>query len=63
MPQPDALYLGHMLSAIDRLSELVARTDRVTFDEDWVTQDAVIRELEVLGEAAGRLSAAFGERA
>jgi len=48
-----------MLGAIERLSELIARTDRKTFDADWVTQNAVIRELEVLGEAAGRVSADF----
>jgi len=49
MPPPDVVLLGHMLSAMDRLSELLARTDRETFDWDWVVQDAVIRELEVLG--------------
>jgi uncharacterized protein with HEPN domain len=59
MPLPDAAYLGHMLSAMGRLSQLLARTDRDTFDRDWVTQNAVVREREVLGEAAGRLSAEF----
>lgn len=59
MPQPDAAFLGHMLSAMGRLSELLAKTDRTKFNGDWVTQDAVIRELEVLGEAAGRVSPAF----
>lgn len=48
-----------MLGAISRLSELLARTDRDAFDRDWVVQDAVIRELEVLGEAAGRISPEF----
>jgi uncharacterized protein with HEPN domain len=48
-----------MVAAIDRLSELVSRTDRETFDRDWVVQDAFIRELEVPGEAPGRLSSAF----
>jgi uncharacterized protein with HEPN domain len=56
MPLPDAAFFGHMLGAIDRLAALVARTDRSAFDRDWVVQDAVIRELEVLGEAAGRVS-------
>jgi uncharacterized protein with HEPN domain len=59
MPLPDAVFLGHMLTAIQRLSGLVARTDRDTFDRDWILQDAVIRELEVLGEAAGRVSTEF----
>jgi uncharacterized protein with HEPN domain len=48
-----------MLEAIDRISELVAKTDRRQFDQDWVIQDAIIRELEVLGEAAGRVSSEF----
>ena len=59
MPLPDVVFLGHMLDALDRLAELVARTDRDSFDRDWVIQDAVIRELEVLGEAAGRVSPEF----
>ena len=48
-----------MLGAMDRLSELLARTNQESFNRDWVIQDAVIRELEVLGEAAGRVSAEF----
>jgi uncharacterized protein with HEPN domain len=55
MPLPDAHFLDHMLAAVGRVAELVARIDRQTFDDDWVIQNAVIRELEILGEAAGRL--------
>lgn len=59
MPRPDAVFISHMLAAVERISELVARIDRETFYRDWVIQDALIRELEVLGEAAGRLSEEF----
>ena len=59
MRPPDALFIHHMLAAIGRVAELLTRIDRQTFDRDWVVQDAVIRELEVLGEAAGRVSAGF----
>ena len=45
-----------MLDAIERLGELTTRIDRSAFDADWVLQNAVLRELEVLGEAAGRVS-------
>jgi uncharacterized protein with HEPN domain len=62
MPPPDAVFLGHMLDALDRIAELVARTDQEAFDSDWVVQDALIRELEVLGEAAGRVSPEFVAR-
>lgn len=45
-------YLNHMVAAIDRIENYVADLDRRTFDADIRTQDAVIRNLEVLGEAA-----------
>ncbi len=48
-----------MLAAIERVGELVGRVDKAAFDSDWVLQDALMRELEVLGEAAGRLSPEF----
>ena len=59
MAPPDALFLGHMLTAMDRIAELVERTEPKAFAGDWVLQDAVMRELEVLGEAAGRVSSDF----
>ena len=59
MAGPDALFLGHMLAAIDRITELAGRTGWEEFQRDWVVQDALIRELEVLGEAAGKVSAGF----
>ena len=59
MPAPDRLFLRHMLAAAERIAELVSRTDKRTFEDDWTLQDALMRELEVLGEAAGRVSAGF----
>ena len=59
MPQPDSLFLEHMVAALDRIEELVAKANRSAFDEDWVIQDALMRELEILGEAAGRVSKQF----
>lgn len=59
MSPPDSLFIEHMLAALERIEQLVARTQREKFDRDWVVQDAIIRELEILGEAAGRVSAEF----
>jgi len=59
MPRTDRLFLGHMLDTLERITELVGRTTKEEFDGDWVLQSALMRELEVLGEAAGRLSAEF----
>lgn len=56
---PDAVYLGHMASAVARIAEFVGRVQREAFDRDWTLQNALIRELEILGEAAGKLSGQF----
>ena len=48
-----------MLEAVQHIAELVARTDRDEFSRDGVLQDALMRTLETLGEAAGRLSRQF----
>jgi uncharacterized protein with HEPN domain len=45
-------YLGHMLEAIRRIGRYVADIDREDFEGDTRTQDAVIRNPEVIGEAA-----------
>lgn len=56
---PDAVYLGHMASSVARIAEFVERVQRDEFDREWTLQNALIRELEILGEAAGKLSADF----
>ncbi len=56
MTPPDALFVRHMLEAVERVMEVTAKTTKEQFERDWMIQDALIRELEVLGEAAGRLT-------
>jgi len=51
----DALFLRHILDAIDRVFEYTAEGED-TFLTDRKTQDAVIRNLAVLGEAVKNLS-------
>lgn len=45
-------YLGHMVDAIGRIDTYLAGMDVAAFLRDLRTQDAVIRNLEVIGEAA-----------
>lgn len=61
MPPPDVFYLHHMLDALRRLEQYVAKTTRDAFTSDPLIQDAVIRQLTVLGEAAGKVSPVFGQ--
>jgi len=48
-----------MVVALERIIELAGTITEDDFCRDWVKQDAIMRELEVLGEAGGRVSAEF----
>ena len=56
MNDRDNLFLRHVLSAIDDISSFTEEGQR-TFMADRKTQSAVIRQLEVIGEAVKNLSA------
>ena len=45
-------YLGHIVEAIDRIHRYVEDLTELDFLDDEKTQDAVVRNFEVLGEAA-----------
>lgn len=55
----DVVYLKHIRDAIVRIESLVARGDRELFDADFAIQNAIIRELEIIGEAARQVSQEF----
>jgi uncharacterized protein with HEPN domain len=58
----DPAYLEHMLEAIARIQRYVGRKQRAGFLRDALLQDAVIRNIEIIGEAASRLSPEFAAR-
>lgn len=45
-------YLGHILEAIERIEKYVEDMDEIAFLENELVQDAVIRNLEIIGEAS-----------
>ena len=49
-------YLQHILEAIGNIQEYCAGMDRETFVADRKTRDAVIRNLEVIGEACNKVA-------
>jgi uncharacterized protein with HEPN domain len=55
----DPAYVEHMLEAIARIERYVGRKRRAGFLGDALLQDAVIRNIEIIGEAASRLSSEF----
>lgn len=58
----DRLYLIHILECIQRI-EAYTTAGRDEFSRDTKTQDAVIRNFEIIGEAAKRISAPTRDRA
>ena len=48
-------YLGHIVQAIDRVHRYVADMHEADFLTDEKTQDAVIRNFEVIGEASNNV--------
>ena len=59
MPHTDLPYLRHMLDAVERLQKYLEGVTSEKFEADEVLQDAVIRQLEILGEAASRVTQEF----
>jgi len=45
-------YLGHILNAVDRIQRYTADLDKAGFERAEQTQDAVIRNFEIIGEAS-----------
>ncbi|MGD9819421.1 MAG: DUF86 domain-containing protein [Desulfomonilaceae bacterium] len=60
MKKDSRLYLFQILERIDRIQKFT-KGGKLVFLEDLVVQDAVIRNLEVIGEAAKRASAEYRE--
>ena len=47
-------YLAHILEAIERIERYTEDMDEVAFLENHLVQDAVIRSLEIVGEASNQ---------
>jgi uncharacterized protein with HEPN domain len=53
----DRLYLGHILEAVERILAY-SEEGEANFRRELKTQDAIIRNLQVMGEAVKKVSAA-----
>ncbi|TAN64817.1 MAG: DUF86 domain-containing protein [Methylobacter sp.] len=49
------LNLGHIVEAIERIYRCIEDLDEVAFLQDEKTQDAVIRNFEIIGEASNNI--------
>ncbi|NPA27190.1 MAG: DUF86 domain-containing protein [Chloroflexi bacterium] len=52
----DKIYLKHILDAIERIERYLAGVEQEEFEQQELIQDGVIRQLEIIGEAARHVS-------
>ena len=56
MKRDDLIYLQHIVDAISRIETYLQRVDELTFNQNLLIQDGVIRQVEIIGEATKHLS-------
>jgi uncharacterized protein with HEPN domain len=54
-------YVGHILTAVERIKRYTNGMDEVAFVSDELVQDAVVRNIEIIGEASRNISRYFPE--
>ena len=52
-------YLGHILQAIERIERYIEDLVEVGFLNNEMVQDAVIRNIEIIGEASNKIQCVF----
>jgi len=62
MSRDARLRLAHIVEACERIAQYIQGIEASSFDGDLKTQDAVIRQFEVIGEAVKALPPAMIER-
>lgn len=59
MPQRDSSHLTDILQAAKQIQNFLQGVDKEQFDGSSLIQSAVIRQVEIIGEAVKRLSQSF----
>lgn len=54
-------YLSHILEAIERIDRYTKNLDEASFLQNEMAQDAVIRNLEIIGEASHNIDSHYPE--
>ncbi len=58
----DKIFLGHILECIEIIRDYTKGVVKEDFEKDILLQDAVIRRIEIIGEAAKNISEKFKEK-
>lgn len=54
-------YLGHILEAIERIVQYTEHMSEMDFLDNLMVQDAVIRNIEIIGEASNNIEKQYSE--
>ena len=60
-PLSDDVLISHIIEQCERILKLTANIDFEEFRKNDVYQDAAVRNIEIIGEAAKNLSSSFNE--
>ncbi|MBL8097790.1 MAG: DUF86 domain-containing protein [Anaerolineales bacterium] len=61
-PDRDRTYLGDILDSIHRIESYLNNVNKESFLENLMMQDAVMRQIEIIGEASNNVSDEFQEK-
>ena len=58
-PRDDSVYLGHIRDAIARIESYLQGVSEADFLSTPIVQDAVMHQIQIIGEAASRVSSSL----
>jgi len=59
MIRNDQVYLEHILQSISKIEDFTNSISKIDFESNVMIQDAVIRNIEIIGEATKKISKPF----
>ena len=62
MQKDDSIYLEHILQAIQKIEDYTNGVEYLDFIKNEEKQDAVIRKIEIIGEASKKISKELKEK-
>ncbi len=62
MQKDDSIYLEHILQAIQKIEDYTNGVDYLDFIKNEEKQDAVIRKIEIIGEASKKINKELKEK-
>ena len=58
----DFLFLNHIVHSIEKIEYATQTMSYGAYSEDWIIQDAITRNIEIIGEAVSNISDATKEK-